>query len=231
MKIIGHRGAAGHELENTLASMQIALELDVAGIEFDIRKTKDGHLVVCHDADLTRVADDSRKIADLTLKHLQKIPLLSGAHVPTLEEALELIGSKPVYIEIKEVGSVDPLLEVLKKFPDAKPTIISFMHDRLAAIRAKDSNVPLYASEKTSPLDVIHAAKSFKLNGVCMNYWLLNPLAYWLCKNSGLDIMVYTANKRWLVKFLGKLYPDISICTDYPEQFVRRNRRFVRKSL
>lgn len=231
MKIIGHRGAAGYELENTLGSMQIALDLAVAGIEFDIRKTKDGHLVVCHDADLIRVADDSRKIADLSLKHLQKIPLLSGAHIPTLEEALELVGNKPVYIEIKEVGSVDPLLKTLEKFPDAQPVVLSFMHDRLAALRAKDARIKIYASEKTNPFDIIHTAKSFKLNGVCLNYWLLNPLTYWLCRHNRLDIMVFTVNKRPLVWFLGKLYPGLLICTDYPEQFVRRNRRFTHKKI
>jgi glycerophosphoryl diester phosphodiesterase len=231
MKIIGHRGAAGYELENTLASMQIALELGVAGIEFDIRKTRDGHLVVCHDADLLRVAGDAHKISDLTLRQLQKIPLHSGANVPTLNEALELVGNKPVYIEIKEVGSVDPLLGTLQKFPNANPTILSFMLDRLAATRAKDPKIKLYGSEKTRPLEVIHSAKNLKLNGVCLNYWLLNPLTYWLCKHYKLDLMVYTVNKRWLVWFLGKLYPNILICTDYPEQFVRKNRRFVQKTV
>lgn len=76
-KIIGHRGAAGLELENTATSIKRALALNVPTIEIDLRLTKDEKLVVCHDSDLARVANDPRKIRKLTLNQLKKFRLLT----------------------------------------------------------------------------------------------------------------------------------------------------------
>src|SRR5688572_24217312 len=55
MKIIGHRGAAGIALENTAESIKAALALPIDGMEIDVRRTKDGHLVVIHDEDTSRI--------------------------------------------------------------------------------------------------------------------------------------------------------------------------------
>lgn len=219
MKIIGHRGAAGSELENTLASLQAAIDMGVYAVEIDIRKTRDNKLVVCHDDILSRVAEDPRKVSELTLKQLQKIPLLSGADVPTLQEALEVIGSKLVYIEIKQSGCSHLLLDTLKQFPAANTRIASFKHSELEILRGLDPWVKLDALERTKPFDVIHLAKRLRLNGVGLNYWLLNPLTYQLCKRANLDIYVYTVNNTFQATFLSLLYPNIAICTDYPERF------------
>lgn len=227
MKIIGHRGAAGTELENTLASLQTAIDIGVYAVEFDVRRTSDNRLVVCHDADLLRIANDKRKISELTLAEIQKIRLISGSNIPTLEEALALMGSKPVIIELKESGCTQMLLAVLAQFPSAKAHIASFKLNELAALRALAPNLKLYGLENTKPFDIIHFAKQLNLDGVGLNYWLLNPLTYWLCKRAKLSIYVYTVNHWFQAAFLSKLYPVIGICTDYPERFVshRRNRK------
>ena len=47
--VVGHRGAMGHVLENTIESVQKAIELNVDGIEIDVFKSKTGELVVYHD--------------------------------------------------------------------------------------------------------------------------------------------------------------------------------------
>lgn len=224
MKIIGHRGAAGTELENTLASLQLAIDLGVYAVELDVRRTKDNYLVVCHDTDLIRTAGDNRKVSSLTLAQLQKIPLFSAANVPTLSEALDVIGKKPVFIELKESGCVELLMSVIANFPKAKIRVISFKLNELAALRALAPAMILYGSERTKPFDIIHLAKELKLNGIVLNYWLLNPLTYTLCKRAGLPIIVYTVNNRFQAKFLSKLYPDIAICTDYPERFISPKR-------
>ena len=53
---IGHRGARGHEPENTLRSVRRALALGVRGIEIDVRLV-DGELIVLHDATLQRTTN------------------------------------------------------------------------------------------------------------------------------------------------------------------------------
>lgn len=54
---IGHRGAAGYEPENTLASFKKALQLRVDGIEFDVHLSQDGKIVVMHDNKVDRTTN------------------------------------------------------------------------------------------------------------------------------------------------------------------------------
>jgi len=57
MKIIGHRGAKGLAPENTLASMQAALDNNVDAIEFDVRVTRDNVPVINHNPDIKPPGD------------------------------------------------------------------------------------------------------------------------------------------------------------------------------
>lgn len=227
MHIIGHRGAAGLELENTMASIEAALKYRVEAVEIDVRKTKDNQLVLCHDADLLRVADDDRRVRHLTLRQIQKIPLLTGAVMPTLHEALELIGKKPVVIEIKESGCVELLVEVLKYFPEAKVSVASFKHAELAKLSQLQAGIKVYGLERTKPFDIIHNAKRLGLSGVGLNYWLLNPLTYWLCRRAKLDIYIYTLDNAVLARAISTLYPTVSICTNFPNRFVKKAYKYA----
>lgn len=220
MNIIGHRGAAGHELENTLASLQHAVQLGVWAIEFDVRKTKDNKLIMFHDSDLKRVAEKSAHINELTLAQLGKVPLLTGSHIPTLAEALEVVGSKRVFIEIKDNGCAEELVKTLADFPKANVVIASFKHNELAELRSQDSNIKLYALERTKPFDIIPIAKKIHANGIGLNHWILNPLTYWMCQRADLEMYVYTVDHRFLAKFISTFYPKVAVCTNYPQRFL-----------
>lgn len=222
MRIIGHRGAAGHELENSLASLHHGAKLPLWAIEFDVRKTKDGKLVIFHDTDLKRVAKRPEHIGDLTLKQLESIPLVSGSHIPTLTEALEVIGSKRAVIEVKDSGCADELLEILADFPKANVIVASFKLKELAILRGHRPDLVLYGLERTRPFESIQLAQKYHLNGLGMNFWLLNPLTYLLCRRAGLEMYVYTIDLPFLARFVGKLYPGVVVCTNYPERFLRK---------
>lgn len=229
MKIIGHRGAAGLELENTATSIRRALSLSVWSIEIDVRLTKDRQPVICHDGDLTRVSNDSRKISELTLKQIKRVKLLDGSSVLTLPEALKLAGTLPVIIELKDSHSARPVLEVTKDFPNAKVSIASFKLEELALARDLAPNIPLYGLDHTKPFDSIYAAQILKLDGVGLNYWLLNPFTYWHARRHHLKMYVYTVNNKFIAKFLNWFYPEVAICTDHPEWFVRKRPRFGKR--
>lgn len=222
MKIIGHRGAAGHELENSLASLHHGATLPLWAIEFDVRKTRDDKLVVFHDPDLKRVAKKSERICDLTLKQLEKVPLLTGSHIPTLAEALEVIGKKRAVIELKDTDTAELLLETLADFPDANVIIASFKLSELATLRGHRPDLTLYALERTRPVESIQLAQKYHLNGLGMNYWLLNPLTYFLCRRAKLAMYVYTIDVPFLARFVTTLYPGVVVCTNYPERFLRK---------
>lgn len=107
--IVGHRGAAGHAPENTLASFQKALDLGVHMIELDLHLTADKELVVIHDATVDRTTNGEGAVIDLTVGEIQKLDAGSWFNgkfkeekVPTLKEVLDVVnGSCPLLIEIK----------------------------------------------------------------------------------------------------------------------------------
>lgn len=222
MKIIGHRGAAGLALENTLPSIELAKLLGVDAIEFDIRRTKDNNLVICHDADLKDISTNGAKLSNLTLRQLQRIILNDEQSVvPSLRDGLKMAGSIPVIIELKENGCAELLIQILKEFPKLDVTVVSFKLDELAYMRRLKPELRLYGLERTKPFDIIQFARELSLNGVGINFWLLNPLTYFLAKRYSLDVYVYTVNSRLLGRFIGFLYPSVGICTDHPEWFIK----------
>ncbi len=231
MKIIGHRGVSGLALENTLPSLELARLLGVDAIEFDIRKTKDGVLVLCHDADLSRISDNNAKVTALSFKELQKIVLNDGqSRVPTLEEALKMTGKIPVIIDVKQASCSEELSKVLKKFSNRDITVASFKLNELTYLRSQNLNIKLVGLERTKPFDIIHFATQRKLDGVGLNFWLLNPLTYLMIRRRQLSLFVYTVNSRLIGKAIALLYPEAAICTDHPEWFIKHPWLRLRKS-
>jgi glycerophosphoryl diester phosphodiesterase len=72
--VFAHRGGAGEAPENTLAAMRAALAANPrVAIELDVRRSRDGHLVVIHDATVDRTTDGTGAVADLPLARLQAL--------------------------------------------------------------------------------------------------------------------------------------------------------------
>jgi len=116
--IIAHRGASALAPENTLAAFKKAIDDGAEGIEFDVRLSKDGAVVVFHDATLQRLSDRKNLVSSLTVEELQKIDvgswfnrhkpthsndLFSNETIPTLGQLLEFLKDFQglIYIELK----------------------------------------------------------------------------------------------------------------------------------
>ena len=69
---IGHRGAAGDAPENTLPSFERAVAVGAAILESDVHLTRDGHVVIHHDADVDRTSDGHGPVAEKTLAELKQ---------------------------------------------------------------------------------------------------------------------------------------------------------------
>jgi glycerophosphoryl diester phosphodiesterase len=134
---IGHRGAAGHVLENTLSSIEKAIELGVDYVEIDLRLTRDGHVVVLHDATVDRTTNGHGRIKDLTLAQVMRIKTKDGQHVPTLEEVLKLTdGQVGLMLELKIRGLAKPVTEIMLRRGFSRPVIYaSFNHKELSRVR------------------------------------------------------------------------------------------------
>jgi glycerophosphoryl diester phosphodiesterase len=83
-RVVGHRGSPAEAPENTLASFRAAMDAGARAIELDVRLTRDGVLVVHHDADLGRVVPGRGAIEEL---RRDEIP----AEAPTFSEVLDAL--------------------------------------------------------------------------------------------------------------------------------------------
>lgn len=94
--IIGHRGARALAPENTLAGLRAGILACADGVEFDVQRTRDGHLVLFHDDDLARITGVRGLLVKNTLAQLRELnaggyfgPQYAGEVIPTLDEAID----------------------------------------------------------------------------------------------------------------------------------------------
>lgn len=96
--LCAHRGAMATHPENTIPAFQEAIRLGAHMIEFDVQLSRDGELVLMHDATVDRTTDGQGKVSELTFKELRALDAgtrkdarFTGARIPTFEEALEMM--------------------------------------------------------------------------------------------------------------------------------------------
>ena len=110
--VAAHRGWCSKYPENTMEAFRAAVELGVDQIELDVRVTRDGELVIIHDATVDRTTNGTGKVCDKLLSELKALDAGShkgaefkGAKIPTFREFMEYIKDHPtmtVDIELKE---------------------------------------------------------------------------------------------------------------------------------
>lgn len=110
--LTAHRGWRAKYPENTMRGFREAMKLDIDGIEMDAHMTKDYHIVVCHDARLDRTTNMTGAIYNMTLEEVRKADAgikfgeeFKGEKIPTFEEFLELMATRPdlrLLLELKD---------------------------------------------------------------------------------------------------------------------------------
>lgn len=136
MLLLGHRGARCYAPENTIAAFDLALEHGCDGFEFDVRKTADGHAVVCHDPQCRRLNVASSRFEAL----LAVNPALNP-----LDRVLRDYATRAfLYIELKVPGLAETLVNLLHMHSPQKGYVVaSFSVDTLREVHARAPEVPL----------------------------------------------------------------------------------------
>lgn len=136
--VAGHRGAPLLQPENTLVSFVEALRLGVNEVELDLRLSRDGHIVVIHDATLDRTTDGTGPVADTDLAALKVLDAGAGQGIPTFEEVLDGIDAR-LQAEIKDPAVIEPLVTLLQPRPQewGRCSLTSFSAEVVAALAAR----------------------------------------------------------------------------------------------
>jgi len=214
---IGHRGARAYEPENTLRSFKRALGLGVDAVEMDVRKTRDGKIVVIHDAEVDRTTNGKGLVSALTLEEIKHLVTEKGEKIPTLEEALDFLDKKvKILIELKETGLEEGVLNLIHKKGLGKNVIIvSFEEDALRKVRELNSQVEtglIYVKHKNP----IKAALDLKANYLLSLYRFTHTANVQKAHEKGLKVIVWTINIQEEVSEYAKKGVD-GIASDKPD--------------
>jgi glycerophosphoryl diester phosphodiesterase len=229
--VIGHRGYCQLAPENTLPSFKLALEAGADLVELDYRDSKDGQLVVIHDAHLDRTTDSRRrwrrrriKIETRTAAELQTLEAGSwfalnyaGTKIPLLSEALDLIQKTCVTLIERKAGEPDACIRLLREKDLINRVIVqSFDWEYLRAFHEQEPKQVLGALGPPSRMAAgrkrprirqrLSAAWLDELgkSGAKVVVWnkQVSRQAIHLAHQRGLKVWIYTINSSGLAKRL-----------------------------
>lgn len=139
--VIGHRGNRAHAPENTLESLLEAVALGIDALEFDLHLSRDGQLVMCHDATLERTTDGDGPLALRTLAELKALDAGAkftpdggrsfpwrgrGVRVSSFDEVIDALPRElPCIIELKTPAATEPLRQAVRRHGIAKRIIVA----------------------------------------------------------------------------------------------------------
>ncbi|WP_250149296.1 glycerophosphodiester phosphodiesterase family protein [Flagellimonas sp. 389] len=222
--VIGHRGAMGHETENTLASVQKALDLGVDMIEIDVFKISSGEIVVFHDERVERLSNSGGNIEEYNIYDLKKLTLDGNHKIPMLQDVLKLIDNKvALNIELKGANTSERVNFIIENYIEGKGWILdnfvisSFNWDELREMRKINANIKIAVLTEEDPMDAISVAK--ELNAVAINpdYTTLTEENAGKIKDEGFKIYTWTVNEPDDIQRM-KAFGVDGIITNFPER-------------
>jgi len=230
--VIGHRGAAGRAPENTLAGFRCAKSLGCDWIEFDVRLTADGALVVCHDSRLDRTTDTTGRIATMTLPAVRQSDAgasfdakFAGELIPMLEEALALadeigLGAN---IEIKADrglarATAAAVAEMLTRLGGRHAPVLvsSFLRPALATMKDLAPLVPRGLLLRRFPLRWAGLASRLGCSSLHLDHRSLHPGLVDSVRRAGYPLLAYTVNDPARARLLFN-WGVTSVFSDVPD--------------
>jgi len=221
---IGHRGACGHEPENTLRSIRRALELGADGVEIDVQLV-DGELLVMHDAKLDRTTNGHGYLARKPLDILRSLDAGKGERIPTLREVFTTVDRRAfINVELKGRRTAGPVCVLIGEFVHRhgwkyEDFIVSSFHRReLRAIT--DPKIPI-------GLLLTRPTRLYGLSARRVRACAVHPAVRYVtaqfvadAHRRGLRVYPYTANTPAQIAHLRHLGAD-GVFTDFPERAVK----------
>jgi glycerophosphoryl diester phosphodiesterase len=231
VEIIGCRGAAGLEPENTLRSFRRALELGVDMVELDVHVLTSGELVVIHDEDVDRTTNGHGKVWDISFDDIRKLDAGKGEKVPTLQEVLDLIDRKvPLNIELKGPDTALPVSRVIKDYTDRgwlKTGFIvsSFRHNELRKFKKFRPDIKIavlldgrqWKDLSANPAEAVRLAESMNASAINPGLKFVDKELVETAHRAGLAVNAYTLIENSDVQKMADIGVD-GIFANFPDR-------------
>ncbi len=208
--VIGHRGAAAHAPENTLAGLRRAKALGCDWVEFDVRLTGDGAPVLCHDASLDRTTSGSGLVSSTSLAAIRECdaggwfdPSFAGERVPSLHEALVLAAELGLgaNVELKsdrgrEYATAAAVASTVQLLGSRAPRVLasSFLVSALVALRELAPEIPRAVLFRQVPRGWAEAALRLGCTTIGADHRRLGTRRVAAVRAAGYGLAAYTVN-------------------------------------
>lgn len=214
----------GVEPENTLRSFVAAERAGLDLIELDLRLSKDGALVIMHDAEVDRTTDGTGPIAEKTVAELRALDAGLGERVPVFEEVLDAVRT-PLQAEIKDVAAARALAEVMhRRDLVGRVEVSSFQAEAITEIARLVPGVRTALIAGRYGTDVVDDAVAAGAGTVCLNIRRLTLEVVEHARKADLRIIAWVVNTLDHLRLVRALELD-GATTDYPE--IKRTGRFT----
>ncbi|MDP2646590.1 MAG: glycerophosphodiester phosphodiesterase family protein [Desulfobacterales bacterium] len=218
-----HRGARGHEPENTLRSFSRALELGAPWIELDVFPVE-GELVVIHDQRLEGTTSGTGRVTEAPLDYVRSLDAGRGERIPLLQEVFDLVACRAgINIELKWPGCAELLAPLLDRYCRERGwrrehfLVSSFIHEELQRFSRLKPGVRLGALTGELPLRLAAFAQELNAYAVHASIHFLSPGFLEDTHRRGMKFFVYTVNHPDDIARMRRFGAD-GVFTDYPER-------------
>lgn len=228
IRVIAHRGAHEKVPENTLQAIQGAIELKCDYVEIDVRETKDGKLVLMHDARVDRTTSGVGWVKDLSFGEIRALEISSvsaGAKlvVPTFKEALKLCRGRIGVLVDNKAGSPEKVVQALRETEMMEHAVVYSSVSELRQFRELAPGLAIQPPHPDDPpgmADFLHRLKPETVDGH-LNEWTIKDAE--TCRKAGVEIWVDVlgaADNPAGYQRAMELNVDV-IQTDHPEATIR----------
>lgn len=222
-----HRGASGHEPENTLAAVVKAVDLGAHWIEVDVYAVA-GELIVMHDERLERTTNGAGHITEKSLLHLRSLDAGKGQRIPTLREILDSVdGRAGINIELKGPKTAGLAVSLVEEYVRERQwnydqfIVSSFNRRQLRKVRKLNPSIRIGILIDRPRRHYAIFARRYAAYSVHVQIALASARFVRRAHERGLKVFVYTVNSSEEIDRLQALGVD-GIFTDFPELIVKR---------
>lgn len=248
--VLAHQGASGHAPSNTREAFQLAVEMGADAFETDVHMTRDGHVVLSHDATVDRLTNGTGLIRNMTLAELKGIDFGyrfttdggqtfpyrgKGVTIPTLVEVLTTFPTMRVNMDIKQLTPPmeTALAETIKSCRAEDRTLVTSFHSRTMnrwrryapariATSANIREMVKFVCCWRSGMQRLYTphVDAFQVPMQQYGVRVVTPKMLQIAHGHGVKVHVWTINEEPVIRRLLEWGVD-GICSDYPDRVIK----------
>ncbi len=204
MLTIAHRGASARYPENTLRAFIAAADLGADMCEFDVRMTRDGEVVVIHDATVNRTTDGRGRVAEMDAAEVGRLDAgvrfgaeFRGERIPTLAQVAVALAARGcgMDVELKARGVEARVCEILRKSGAAECAVVSsFDWPQLRLVAAEHPGARLVLLGEKDAAALLKAAAEMRAFAIAPRFDIADAHLCAAAHRAGLAVYAWTVD-------------------------------------